>query len=364
MQTYFYGHDFGNATLGGVVRQKQTKLGQRLLLNLSAPGTATKQQRRQDAEVRTGDAPLVGRTPFDEKEYLLTFRDSSTYHGELAWTSAQASTGMGDISRYWSERNVRALLVCSASILPDPSYALTVVTHLPIASYTRENKEKVVAALEGEHTFQLNGQTRRAIVQVSQVIMEGAGALIAYGLPDPVKQGVIDLGGYSTDLYATLGQRPRIEQCQNSPLGVSRIGVLLNERIADALQGHVLDAYDLHRVLHALQQDRDYPPLFHKGAPLSPTTLRAWARTAQTAAAEEIRAFIAATWRSNEEGDVAVDFARVLLVGGGAHYFRTTVLEQLPHVLIPRQPEMASAEGYALLAETLASRPALRSVSA
>ena len=45
----------------------------------------------------------------------------------------------------------------------------------------------------GEHRFTFNGVQRLAVVRVSKTIMEGAGAMIAYGANGELTQGCIDV---------------------------------------------------------------------------------------------------------------------------------------------------------------------------
>lgn len=57
--------------------------------------------------------------------------------------------------------------------------------------------------------FWLNGERRVMHVHSVKCMMEGAGALIAYGSNDDnTLQGVIDIGGQTTDLFLAKGQRP------------------------------------------------------------------------------------------------------------------------------------------------------------
>ena len=54
---------------------------------------------------------------------------------------------------------------------------------------------------------------RRAVVLVLKTIMEGAGAIIAYGANGDITQGCIDVGGRTTDLFVAEGQVPILHQC-------------------------------------------------------------------------------------------------------------------------------------------------------
>src|SRR5205085_741917 len=82
------------------------------------------------------------------------------------------------------------------------------VTALPAETYIKntELRHTIKNALDGVHTFTLDGgKTWRTVsIEVANVVMEGAGALIAYGDKNASKtaeSAVIDVGGRTTDLY-------------------------------------------------------------------------------------------------------------------------------------------------------------------
>jgi hypothetical protein len=70
--------------------------------------------------------------------------------------------------------------------------------------------------------------------------------------------------------------------------------------------------------------------------------------TALDAVGQEIATFVAQQW-----GDALFDMSRVLLVGGGAHYFAHAIQERLPFAKVASRPETANAAGYGSLAEVL-----------
>jgi hypothetical protein len=65
---------------------------------------------------------------------------------------------------------------------------------------------------------------------------------------------------------------------------------------------------------------------------------------------------VSQTWASGELGAVATDLAKVFLVGGGVYYFYRDIARLIPHVIVPPQPELANALGYAAFAHHLQSR--------
>src|SRR5207244_1303408 len=123
----------------------------------------------------------------------------------------------GDSSRYWTNHaSLEMLMVTSAALIPDAEYGLHVVTGLPISIYQADpaHPNLVREALEGTHRFKLNDQQRIMHVLTVKTIMEGAGALIVHGSHEEVLQGVIDIGGKTTDLFVAKGQRPRGALCK------------------------------------------------------------------------------------------------------------------------------------------------------
>lgn len=70
----------------------------------------------------------------------------------------------------------------------------------------------------------------------------------------------------------------------------------------------------------------------------------------------DITTFLSQTWASGELGAVGTDLAKVILVGGGAYYFYRDIARLIPHIMVPPQPELANALGYAELARHLQAR--------
>jgi hypothetical protein len=50
--------------------------------------------------------------------------------------------------------------------------------------------------------------------------------------------------------------------------------------------------------------------------------------------------------RASEQGKVAAEAAQVLYIGGGPYYFRDALKQIIPHLEVPRHPELANAQGY------------------
>lgn len=341
---FAFGFDFGNSTVVGMAFLQDRRYGAITFPSLSAPGSSANLEKMRSV----ANLPTYG-----QDDYLLTYDNRETYLGKLAFESRDATSARGDANRYWSTRSLEALLVASASIIRQPDYEVFVVTGLPVETYTKENRKRVREALEGEHGFFLNGRSYHAIVHVSQVIMEGAGAIIAHGDDRDVRQGAIDIGGRTTDLFATKGQTPRTDLCQGKPLGVETVGGLLAAMIRENLAGHVLETEDMYQVLRAYGGDGSYPELYFQGEQISAYNLVNWTHQAVEQVAKNISSFVAATWSSNEHGSVASGFARVILVGGGAYFFHRQMRKLIPNLIVPQEPELANAHGYGALSSAL-----------
>ena len=278
------------------------------------------------------------------------------YVGALALDQGHGATSArGDISRYWGDISLWLLLTAAGALVPEAEYELRLVTGVPIETYSDQNRRRVRNCLEGEHRYLLNGRQRRAVVYVERVIMEGAGAMIAFGDDRPVRQAVMDVGGRTTDLYTAEGQAPLIPLCRGAALGVELAADLLSATMQSRC-GRALTPQETRTVLRATVGSGQYPPVYASGQEVSPIDLRQWAEEALRSVGRDIATFVSQTWANSELGSVATDMAKVLLVGGGAYYFYRDIAKLIPHVSVPPQPELANAFGYAALARHLRLR--------
>jgi plasmid segregation protein ParM len=372
---YCLGFDFGNAETGAVLFDPVHGYLRALTLpSATAPGRLSDLLRTRAGLDMQGfsdaQAPdsLRERGPLSSQEYVLDIDDSEWFVGDLALTQARdASTARGDIHRYWSRRALHLLLVASAHLVParHPEFDLSVVTGLPVETFTAQTCKQVRAALEGDSTFCLNGVHRTAHIRVLSVIMEGAGALIAHGATRPLTQGCIDVGGRTTDLFVAHGQQPILPLCGGKPLGVETIGDHLSQRVETGY-GRPLKAVERRAILRAAvarqrptlhdEQSGAEPAIYASGVEVPFDELAAWCDTLCADAGAEIAAFVGAAWNSSETGAVGADIAHVVLVGGGAYYVAEALRERIPHLVIAPRPELANATGYAALAQELTRR--------
>ncbi len=263
------------------------------------------------------------------------------------------STTRADQERYWRNHySLEALMVGSASCVPEQQYGLHVVTGLPVRLYMPEHARVVETALLGSHVFRLNGQERALVVQSVKVVAEGAGALIAYGSNDSTMvEGVIDIGGETTDLYGTRGQRPVRALCAGLSRGVAAAADLFNQQFRERY-GRSLSLQMCTQLLRQHVARAGYSEVRDaRRQVVQGTDLALLIDTALDTVGQEIATFVAQKW-----GEQQFEMQRALLVGGGTYYFKRAILERFPFVKTTPKPEMANALGYAVLAEAILAR--------
>lgn len=337
IQTYAYGHDFGNAETCGVLYSRDRKVSR------SVPSVTTHGKLSELANLGIA---------LEETDYVYKDDLSELFVGSLALAQSKSpSITSGDTSRYWSRKSLQLLLTVASSLIPDQEFALNVVTGLPVRTYVDEPeaRKRVRDALEGVHSFSINGVKRVISVKVERVIMEGAGALVAYGLKEKHRQGVIDIGGHTTDLFAATGQIPLRDYCTGKQLGVETAALALN-RDFQGRYGRELSAHEIYAVLYAYAGENSYPVIHARRGQV--TDLKDMVERAVRDVGSDIASWIATTWNEAQTSqDVASSFARVLLVGGGAYYFHKDIERTIPNVKVAQLPHEANALGYAAFAD-------------
>jgi hypothetical protein len=285
--------------------------------------------------------------------------------GELALQqSIEPWTGGGDIQRYASTYSLRGLLTVATSLIPDPEFGLYVVTGLPAETYMKNTdlRHTIKSALDGTHTFTTDGGKtwRLAAIEVANVVMEGAGALIAYGdkqLSKTAESAVIDVGGRTTDLYVARGHVPVTDFCKGKPVGVESATQLVTDAF-ESKYDRPLSRLEARDLMHAYASNgaRPYPQIAAYGRTIEAHLLERLAREAVTQVGLEMVSFVAATWRQSDRGAVAASFKPVFAIGGGVYYFYTALKARIPHLLRPSDPIHANAQGYCTLAARLLTR--------
>lgn len=366
-EPFYLGHNNGNSTTLGVLRCNGVEVGRVIYPSVQVEGNSAKLERQKEASFGVNGPASTRYTPFDTKEMVLGFAGLDTFQGYLGFNDRSATTRRGDYTRYWSTANLRALLNTLGVLLPgDVTEAeVFVVAHLPVGAYNAENRRKVIEMLNGTHTFEHRyGQRTRSLrvtVWVTKVIMEGAGALLAYGLPGvQVQQAVLEGGGFTHDGYAAIGQRADLERCGSLEIGVENIGDLLNDFIAKEYNGHKFSAQESHQILLASTSSiqpgpdgRRYPKVYVDGQLFEDSVLDVNVRRARAALAQKIVPYFSTLWRSDGQGGVARNFGRVVYVGGAPYHFQQQLKQLIPGLMVPDQPEYADTDGAARGAETI-----------
>lgn len=335
MQTYAYGHDFGNAETCGVMLVRNRKVSR------SVP-----------TAIAQGDLDILNKLGVDLGPNHFVFRgqgnSTEQFVGDLALEQSSMSfSGRGDPTRYWSSKSLTMLLTIASSLADDTEFGLNVVTGLPVETYLGDpdSRKRIKSTLEGTHVFSVNERQRTIHVKVDRVIMEGAGATIAYGSRDQMVQGVIDIGGRTTDLFVSQGQKPLRHLCAGKPLGVEMAGDLLSDRFQKRY-GRKLKGLEVRQILRA----SPLPTIVARGNEVP--DLANMAQESLKQIGDEIISFVCAQWSESEAGsEVASSFSSVLAIGGGAHYFYDQLHDRIPNLLFINHPEEANAYGYAVFAE-------------
>jgi len=355
MKWYPYGHDFGNADMGGVTVINGSVFAR------SIP-TAF-------AKVDTNALHNLGISVEDINTHVIRFNGEAMAYavGELALQqSTDIYHGRGDIQRYASKYSLRGLLTIAALLIPEVEFGLYVVTGLPAETYIKniELRQSIKESLDGVHVFTLdNGKTwRRITVEVATVVMEGAGALIAYGDKGAGKlteSAAIDIGGRTTDLYVARGQVPVTEYCKGKPVGVEAATQMFMDTF-EARFHRSVSLLEAREVMYAYASNgkRHYPSLTVYGKAIDEYDMAQLAGEAVLQVGSEIVSFVASAWRQSDRDAVAASFNPVLCIGGGVYYFYDYLKKRIPHLTRPDDPIHANALGYSNLAGRLLMRKA------
>ncbi|HLZ62108.1 MAG TPA: ParM/StbA family protein [Ktedonosporobacter sp.] len=353
MKWYPYGHDFGNAEMGGVT-----------VINGK---NVTRSIPTAFAKADTNAMHNLGVKVDQSNTHVIQFQGEAMAYcvGDLALQQAvEVYHGRGDIQRYASRFSLRGMLTLAALLIPDLECGLCVVTGLPAETYIKNMglRNAIKSALDGTHVFTIdNGKTwRRFTIDIATVVMEGAGALIAYGDRSTNKlteSAVIDIGGRTTDLYVARGQVPVTDYCKGKPLGVESATQMLMDTF-EANYDRSLSLLEAREIMYAYASNGvvSYPDISVYGKTVRAYDLDRLVVEAVTQVGSEIASFVAAAWRQSDRDAVAASFKPVLNIGGGVYYFHNVLKQRIPHLSRPEDPIHANPLGYSNLAGRLLMR--------
>ncbi len=358
--TYAYGHDFGNAKTCGVAYTPQ---GQCVALEM--PSTFTNGTMDELMSNVSGasinnlrEAGITSQT-----SHIVSFqyqgRTHSFYGGDLAIMNNQNAsmkelTWRGTVSRYWSERNVAALLMTSGTLIRDREYGLAVVTQLPIRTHDEANVKQVKQTLDGDYEFVLDGAKRTAHITVKKTIKEGVGAALAYGGSPGERIGIVDIGGRTGDAFQLQNQITLPATGGTIDKGVETVADELEAAFVSRFR-YPLSAQDarslLYRWVHG-QALHTVQSMIETEAPIG--VVETMIEDTISKVGLEFVPWLKMLWSGSLQVDVvAAGVSRILLVGGGAYYFESalTPLFKKKRLIVPQDPEFANAGGCAKLAQ-------------
>lgn len=360
MKVYAVGHDFGNTETGMVLFGKGEpikasvptafcRIDADIMRNLGGVDLAIQKERSFPDSLKTLGVQLERIDPT-----AYAFGDLALAQNVSVWN------GRKDDNRYASRYSLRALCGLSGAMVSDPKYSLHVVTGLPASLFMKQKtlREEIRAALSGEHTFSLDGGAtwRTVTIEVATVVMEGAGAMIAYGGKAANDRAVIDIGGGTTDLYVEDKEGvPVTEYCRNTQLAVEAATEIMAASVERKYRA--LTPGEARAIMHAHVapvRRKVYPnlPIFDRVIP--PEDLAVFCEQAIEQVAEDLVSFVSSVWGS------ASRFNPILLIGGGYYYFYQALKKRIPHLSYPDDPVHANALGYATLAQRFLARKARR----
>jgi plasmid segregation protein ParM len=360
LKWYATGFDFGNGETDMVIIRGKELLMRRV-------PTAFVQSNLSEMRSLKGLNPSADEE--EELKYMVQYADEPFCFsfGDLALAQGvQVWTGRGDEQRYTSHYALKAALITAASLIKDKEFGLYLVSGLPADTYIRSEilRTRIKNQFDGIHRFSIDGgKTWRTIsIQVCTIIMEGAGALIAYGgdIQKTTESAVIDIGQQTTDLYAQMGNVPMREFCKNIHVGVETATQLVCDAFETKYAPRTLSALEAREVMRAYAtgtslKTRKYPKITVYGEPVPVTILDDFVTKSVTQAGGDIASFVASAWR---QAGGAARFNPVLLIGGGFYYYSAILKERIKHLQSPEEPTYANAVGYAKLAEKqLKKRP-------
>lgn len=220
---------------------------------------------------------------------------------------------------------------------------IRLATGLPLSRFFKGEKpnDQLIAAKDEAIRIGVTPADGSATAEIVEhrVFPEGLGAWINYAVGDDgeLREGldeetvaIVDIGGRTTDTAVILPGR-RIDHARS---GSADIGVL-----------NVIEAMSI-----ALLKDKGVEiPAHSIETALVTRTIRMWGNNEDVghlvdAAAEEVLTRIMR--EINRRLGTGVDIDKILLVGGGAHVFKTA-LTRYPNITVAEMPEFANAFGFA-----------------
>lgn len=291
---------------------------------------------------------------FEDKDYIIQHKSTSHYVGKLAYIEKSATCQFGDPGRYSSDFALRIFLTLVGSLVQKESITCKIVTGLPITLHNESNIQKIRERFVKVHKFILNGMEREVRVLDVAVQFEGGGALLNYPPEEEGEYAVIDIGGRTTDLFFVEKEGNKIipspSMCGGEVIGVKNV-VDAIDQFFYTNYNRKLNENERRKILEYYLGRIDKPTI--KSMKVEHPYELEDIEQIMADIADEILSFVGGRWSDDEEEYIAQRCDEVLLLGGGAYYFEKFMLERIPHLRVPEDPEMANVNGYLAYGEML-----------
>src|SRR5690242_21188225 len=145
LPVYYGGFDPGSGRAGlCLVAADGVEITPHLLTidSLIATGTAETLLGRGDISASLADVLRDGET-------LIRWQGTDYYLRDLLPEGTNPTDALGDPGRYWGDHARVLLLALACLLVPERSFALRLVTALPVTLYNRENRARMKEALSG-----------------------------------------------------------------------------------------------------------------------------------------------------------------------------------------------------------------------
>jgi plasmid segregation protein ParM len=359
MKWYPYGHDFGNSEVGGVLIKGGKQWKRSVPTAFVRVDTGLMKNLGVDLDAEPSDEQDMAShlvIQLDGEPFAYAVGDLAIAQGVTTWN------GRGDDERYASRYSIRAILALSSQLITDKEYGLYIVSGLPADIYMKKPglRKQIKQEIDGLYRFSMDsGKTwRTCALETANVVMEGAGALLAYNkdgqaIPKDAEAAVVDIGGGTTDLYAQRGSVPLTEFCGNARIAVETATSMLMAAFENKYRP--LAQYEARALMYAYAsgKKKNYPKMSAFGKDISADDQEALVKPIVIQVGNDIASFVAATWR---ESGGASRFKPVILIGGGFYYFAEVIKKKISHLEFAEDPSHANALGYATLSSKLLLR--------
>ncbi len=314
--------------------------------------------------MRKYNALKSGSNSTGDKELMVEYDGTVYFLDDFALQGQHPTTDFSDMDRY-SKTHTKVSIMCfvaqaATKMWANPSasdISVNLVMGVPLNAYL-EKRQDIMDALTNSYRYAFNGRDFDIHVDSVRVFMEGAGAAVYHGLDRTATIGVVDSGSLTTNILRFDGQKAITEQCESYDIGVNSALDKLSIKFEDEY-GRSLEDREKQLVLRASIGQGIYPTLYAGDRASNGTLLHEWMRKSIEETGEEKNAKISGKWR-NGAGKVAFGFKQILHVGGGAYYFHPSLQRIIKKAEQAIDPEKANARGYAVLADEIGQRRALK----